>query len=306
MSGATELAETPLIRELLARCTFPVNALDAAPEQLECAVSGGADSSALLVLAVASGAAVTAHHVDHGFRPNSAAEADTVAALAERFGAQFASHRVEVEHGPNLEARARAARYSVLPTSVATGHTLDDRAETILINLVRGAARSGLTPLRDPHRHPISALRRSETVQLCAELEIEAVQDVTNSDPAYQRNRMRHEALPLLDAIASRDVAAVLDRQAAVLALEDDLLDELAAEIDVVDALALSAAHPALARRAVRAWILENWGCEHPPSVASVDRVLDVAAGKVRSTQIAGGYHVLRRAQRLRIEPPSR
>lgn len=297
---AAELNANPLVGALLERCTF------AKPEgRLHCAVSGGADSSALLVLAVASGAAVTAHHVDHGLRPTSADEAVLVAAVAKRFGADFVGHRVDVGHGPNLEARARAARYAVLPSDVTTGHTLDDRAETVLINLVRGAARSGRTPLRDPRRHPISELRRADTEQLCAELGVAVVHDESNADPAHLRNRMRHEALPLLNDIAQRDVAAILDRQADVLALEDELLDELASAIDATDALALASAHQALARRAVRTWITQNWSCGHPPGLASVDRVLDVAAGKVRSTQLEGGFQVLRRNQRLRLEPPS-
>ncbi|MDP8987899.1 MAG: 7-cyano-7-deazaguanine synthase, partial [Actinomycetota bacterium] len=79
------------------------------------AVSGGADSSALLVLAVEAGCDVTAVHVDHGLRPGGEAEAEAVAALAHRLGARFVARRVTVVPGPNLEARARSARRSVLP-----------------------------------------------------------------------------------------------------------------------------------------------------------------------------------------------
>ncbi|MHB1854368.1 MAG: ATP-binding protein, partial [Acidimicrobiales bacterium] len=98
-------------------------------------MSGGADSLALLVLAVATGRAVTAFHVDHGLRPGSAAEADRVAAAAAGLGAGFRALSVEVEPGPNLEARARAARRAVLPPDASTGHTADDQAETVLLNL---------------------------------------------------------------------------------------------------------------------------------------------------------------------------
>ncbi len=72
-----------------------------------CGVSGGADSLALLVLAVAAGCQVTAVHIDHGLRPGSAAEAGVVAAAARRFGAAFRSEQVALGPGPNLEARAR-------------------------------------------------------------------------------------------------------------------------------------------------------------------------------------------------------
>ncbi|MEM7093440.1 MAG: tRNA lysidine(34) synthetase TilS [Actinomycetota bacterium] len=288
---------SPLIERLLACSTFPGPGVP-----LMCAVSGGADSSALLVLAAAAGCAVTAHHVDHGLRAESKAEAEVVAALAERFGAAFVGHTVRVDSGPNLEARARAARLGVLPADIATGHTMDDRAETVLLNLLRGAARSGLSPHTDRARHPIIGLRRSDTVALCAEVGIEPIQDPTNLDPAHQRNRVRHELLPLLTDIASRDLAPILDRQADLFADEDALLDELAGELDPTDARQLAAAHPALARRAIRNWITSMWDRDHPPGGESVERVLHVAQGRAVSTQIEGGRSVHRRDQRLRFQ----
>jgi hypothetical protein len=90
---------------LLQRCTF------AAPGPVTCAVSGGADSVALLALAIRWGHEVHAIHVDHGLRDGSGAEADVVAAATTRFGAGFEAITVEVKPGSNLEARARAARY---------------------------------------------------------------------------------------------------------------------------------------------------------------------------------------------------
>src|SRR5687768_368395 len=149
--------------ELLRRCRFP-----APGTTVTCAVSGGADSLALLVLAVAAGCQATAIHVDHGLRPGSAAEADVVAAAAERLGAAFRAERNPVEPGPNLEARARAARYAVLPPDVLTGHTADDQAETVLLNLLRGAGLPGLAGIRADERRPLLALRRRETVAVCA------------------------------------------------------------------------------------------------------------------------------------------
>ncbi len=79
--------------------------------------------------------------------------------------------------------------------------------------------------------------------------------DPSNIDPAFRRNRVRHELLPLLDAIAERDVTAVLVRQAALLADDADLLASLAATIDVTDARTLAAQPLALARVAVRTWL---------------------------------------------------
>lgn len=296
----TLAAARPLIDHLLARCTFPARHTD-----LACAVSGGADSSALLVLASAAGCRVTAHHVDHGVRDESAAEADVVAELAARVGADFVAHQASVERGSNLEARLRAARFALLPRDVATGHTLDDRAETMLINLLRGAARTGLSPLRSGHRHPIIKLRRTETEQLCAELSIGVVRDPSNDDPAFIRNRVRHELLPLLGDISGRDIAALLDRQANVFEAEDVLLDRLAGEIDVTNAKAVANADPVLARRALRQMITTTWDLGHPPGVAAVDRAYAVACGTATSCDLEGGHRIHRTDQKLRLVPPS-
>jgi len=265
-------------------------------------VSGGADSLALLVLAVAAGCAATAVHVDHGLREGSAGEADVVRAVAAAVGAAFRAERVVVAPGPNLEARARAARYGVLPADVLTGHTADDQAETVLLNLVRGAGLDGLAGIAPGPRRPILALRRQETRALCRAMGLTPVEDPTNADPAHRRNRVRHELLPLLDAIAERDVAAVLARQAPLLRDEADLLDGLAAVLDPTDAKALAAAPVAIARRAVRRWLAA--GGEHPPDAATVERVLAVARGAVRAADVGGDRRVARTGQRLRLEPP--
>ena len=161
-------------------------------------MSGGADSLALLVLAVEAGCDATAVHVDHGLRRGSAAEADVVAEVAARHGAAFETIRVEVGDGPNLEARARRARYAALPDDVLTGHTADDQAETVLLNLLRGSGLDGLAGY-DPARRPLRLLRRRETHKLCADLGIQPVHDPSNDDPRFRRNRVRHELLPLLD-----------------------------------------------------------------------------------------------------------
>lgn len=285
------------IESLLRRCSFPPPGTT-----VTCAVSGGADSMTLLVLAAAAGCEVTAVHVDHALRPGSHLEADVVREAATRFGADFRAVRVDVGDGPNLEARARAARYAVLPTDVLTGHTADDQAETVLVNLLRGAGASGLAAMRPGPRRPLLALRRSETVALCDRLGLRVVHDPSNSDPRHLRNRVRHELLPLLDDLARRDVVPVLTRQADVARDEADLLDELAAALDPTDARALAAAPLPLARRAVRRWLTE----EHPPDLATVERVLDVARGRALGTDLGRGRRVTRHQQRLTLHdgPP--
>jgi tRNA(Ile)-lysidine synthase len=288
-----------MLDELLRRCSFPP-----AGTAVHCAVSGGPDSLALLALARASGCEVTAVHGDPGQRPGSAAEADVVRAAAERFGARFAGLRVDVARGPDLEARARAARRAALPPGALLGHTADDQAETVLLNLLRGAGLDGLTGF-DPAARPIRALRRSETRALCAQLGLDPVQDPSNADPVHRRNRVRHELLPLLDAIAERDVVPVLARQAEVLRGDRDLLDELSAALDPTDARALAAAPPALARRAVRRWLRD--GPElHPPDRATVERVLAVARGRAAACEVGGGRSVRRSRGRLQLLPDPR
>jgi tRNA(Ile)-lysidine synthase len=281
-----------LLAELLGRCPFP------ATKALTCAVSGGPDSLALLALACATGSEVTAVHVDHGLRPNSAGEAGVVAAAARRLGAFFRSERVVLAEGPNLEARARAARYSVLPLDVLTGHTADDQAETVLVNLLRGAGLDGLAGMRAGGRRPLLALRRRETVALCAELGLVPIEDPSNLDPRFVRNRIRHEALPLLCEIAGRDLVPVLVRQAELLRDDATALDDLVEAIDPRDAAALAAAPPALARRAVRSLLR----AEHPPSAAEVERVLRVARLEVIACEVSGGRRVSRSSGRLSVD----
>jgi tRNA(Ile)-lysidine synthase len=283
-----------VIEDLLARCALP-----AAGEAATCAVSGGADSLALLVLAVQAGCAVTAVHVDHGLRAGSADEAGVVEAAAGRFGAAFRAVQVDVGAGPNLEARARAARYGVLPPDALTGHTADDQAETVLLNLLRGAGLDGLAGM-DPARRPIRRLRRAETVALCASLGLEPVADPSNADPIHRRNRVRAELLPLAAAIAERDVVEVLARQADVLRDDAAFLDELSLAIDPTDAAGLAAAPAVLARRAVRRW-LRTGDEHHPPDAATVERVLAVARKEATATDVGAGRRVTRSAGRLSL-----
>ena len=291
-------ALTAATSHLLPRCTFPV-----AGTSVTCAVSGGADSLALLVLAAAAGCAPTAVHVDHGLRPGSADEYAVVRDTADRLGVASRSVRVEITHGPNLEARARAARFAVLPADVLTGHTADDQAETVMINLLRGAGLDGLAGMRASVRRPLLHLRRSETHALCAALHLPVVHDPSNDDPRFVRNRVRQQVLPALNATAERDLVPVLARQAELLRDEAELLDLLAGGLDPTDARGLTAAPVALARRAVRRWLTGATG--HPPDAATVQRVLDVARNEALACDVGAGRRVTRSHQQLTLHPPA-
>lgn len=294
------MAAMGLTDDLLARCMFPPRGT-----VVTCGVSGGADSLAMLVLAVEAGCRVTAIHVDHGLRPGSAAESQVVAAAAERFGAGFVAEKVDIEPGPNLEARARAARRSVLPPGTMLGHTADDQAETVLLNLMRGAGLEGLGGMRPDARRPILSLRRSETGALCDEVGLEPVVDPTNSQPTFRRNRVRHELMPLLCDISDRDVVPVLTRQASLFRETAEFVEGLGADLDPSDAVALASAPPVLARVALRRWLRTCSPERHPPDAATLERVMAVVRGEVVATDLGGGNRVARTAQRLRIERSS-
>jgi tRNA(Ile)-lysidine synthase len=281
---------------LLARCAFPP-----AGSAVVCAFSGGPDSTALLVLAVEAGCEVTAVHVDHGLRATSATEAAAASALAASLDVPCTVRRVELSDGPNLEARARAARRRVLPAGALTGHTADDRAATLLVNLLRGAGTDGLTAMGPAPTRPLLELRRDETVALCAARGLQPVADPTNGDPRFVRNRVRHELLPLMAAIAGRDVVPLLVRTATVVADDAALARSQAAGLDATDARALATWAPPLARRVVRQWLTGVGGGGYPPDAATVERVLQVASGERRACEISGGIRVERHRQRLRI-----
>jgi tRNA(Ile)-lysidine synthase len=179
---------------------------------------------------------------------------------------------------------------------VLTGHTADDQAETVLINLLRGAGPDGMAGMRPDHR-PLLRLRRHETRALCAQRGLDPIEDPSNRDPAFLRNRVRHELLPLLDALAERDVTLLLARQAELFRDESAILDDLAAALDPTDARAVAAAPTPIARRAVRRWLAG----EHPPDMATIERVLSVARGDARACEVGAGRRVERHRQRLTV-----
>jgi tRNA(Ile)-lysidine synthase len=265
-----------------------------------CGFSGGPDSTALIALAVEANLDVIAVHVHHGIRDEADQEAAAAKRIADRLGVAFRCSRAELDDGSNFEARARAARHDLLGPDALTGHTADDQAETVLLALLRGSGATGLSAMRPSSRRPLLGLRRHETRLLCAAMQLDPVDDPTNTDPRFRRNRVRHELLPMIDSIAERDVVPLLVRSADLLGDDDRLLDELAGAIDPTDARALTAAPVPLARRAIRAWLSVGG---YPPDAAAVARVLEVATGSRAACEVAGVGRVRRSHQRLSVEP---
>jgi tRNA(Ile)-lysidine synthase len=184
------------------------------------AVSGGGDSQAMLSalgrLAPKLGFALRAHGVDHGLRAEAAAELDLAEALARRSGVPFDRTRLSLERGGNLQARARAARYAALREAaaphhalIATAHHADDRAETVLLRLLRGAGPRGLAVLAPRDHDVIRPLIRASKQDVTLHLErhgLVAAADPSNLDPAFLRVRVRREAMPLLRALSPQIV----------------------------------------------------------------------------------------------------
>ena len=211
------------------------------------ACSGGADS-----LALAAAAAFVAPRlglraggvtVDHGLQPGSGERAASVAALLSKLGLDpVRSAAVTVASAPAAagpEAAARAARYGALEAAaqeygaavVLLGHTLDDQAETVLLGLARGSggrSLAGMADRRGPYRRPLLAVRRATTSAACAELGLEPWLDPHNHDDRFARARVRHQALPALEAALGPGVAEALARTESQLRTDAECLDDLA------------------------------------------------------------------------------
>ncbi len=213
---------TTLARRVLAEVAIPRGAV------VLCAVSGGPDSIALLhvMTRVASrfGLVVRAHGVDHGLRPESSRELDLAAEVAASLDVRFTRSAVTVARGGNVQARARSARYAALDKAalacgaawIATAHHADDRAETVLLRLLRGAGPSGLgvlppvaelpgsstAPASRRLVRPFVRARREAILAHIARHRLPFATDPSNDDPRYLRTRVRRELLPLLRALS--------------------------------------------------------------------------------------------------------
>jgi tRNA(Ile)-lysidine synthase len=149
--------------------------------------------------------------IDHGLRPEAQAEVRQVAEFCQQHAVDFTACQLALLPGGNLHARAREARYEALWKSandklgpacfLATAHHKDDRAETVLLRLLRGTSLAGLSvlPLRTERLlRPLALARRVDVEMHVARHHIPFVSDPSNADPRYLRSRVRHELLPLL------------------------------------------------------------------------------------------------------------
>lgn len=304
-------------------------------ERILAAVSGGADSVALLhVLAALRGEMrfdLAVGHLDHGLRPGSAEDARFVAGLAGGLGLPFRSERADLAARGDAEDLARRARYDFLERTaaalgagkVATGHHADDQAETILLRLLRGAGAGGLAgmPLRRPLGsveivRPLLDATREEIRGFLAFRRLPFREDPTNAAEGFLRNRVRLRLIPFLVEHFAPRVRDRLLALAEVLRDEDAFVEAAAraAYTEVaredpegieVDLAALAAAPPALRRRILRRALLAASKGGAAVEMDHVAAVLDLA-GAERSggrLDLAGGVRAERTAGRLRIGP---
>lgn len=180
------------------------------------AFSGGADSTALAIILRCLGLSPWLAHLDHGLRSESRAEAVCAARFAQRLNAPFLTETTNVaalarQRSLGIEEAGRVARYRFLEqarrtagaTWIATGHQLDDLCEDQLLRLMRGTGWPGLggMPAVDARRHllrPLLATRRTEIEAFLTALNLDRLEDPSNNDIRFTRNRVRHELLPLI------------------------------------------------------------------------------------------------------------
>jgi tRNA(Ile)-lysidine synthase len=290
------------------------------------AVSGGPDSTALLHgaarLAPERGWRLSVAHLDHALRPGSADEAAAVAANAVRLGLPVETRRTDVralaaaEHR-SVEDAGRQARYRFLEEAVAalgshaliaTAHTADDAAETILLRLARGSGlrgARGIPARRDRIVRPLLGARRATLHAALDAAGIEYVTDPSNADPAHARNRVRAGLLPALERVNPAAVEALL-RFGRLAAGDDDLLEALAgaelARRRDAEGGSIDWRNPPT--RALGSRVLRLALGDPPPSAERIDALLEAAErqrGGV-SIELGGGRRATVRERRIGLE----
>jgi tRNA(Ile)-lysidine synthase len=284
-------------------------------------VSGGADSVALLRVLCELGYSVSVAHLHHGLR-GDAADGDEkfVAALAAKLELPYFTHRVDVaDRGGNTEAVGRAARkdfFNTLAgthgfTKIALAHNQEDRVETFLLHLMRGAGTEGLVsmaPVNGRTVRPLLETPRTEIEEYLKQQNQSWRTDATNSDISFARNKMRHEVLPRLASSFNSRLVEGLSRTVSILQDEDEWmsarteawLTRYSAD-NGLNAEALRAAPAALARRVIRESLrragsfLTDTTYDHIEDIRGL--LEDGKSGKM--IPLPGGFLAMREFERL-------
>ncbi|MDR3201630.1 MAG: tRNA lysidine(34) synthetase TilS [Bifidobacteriaceae bacterium] len=298
------------------------------------ACSGGPDSLALAAAtaweAPRAGVLAGAVTVDHGIQAGSDAVARQAAEACRRLGlSPVEIAAVAVPPGPNLEARARDARYAALAAAagraravaVLLGHTMDDQAETVLLGLARGSgARSlaGMAPVRGLYRRPLLGVRRADTQAACSAAGLEPWADPMNQpggEHPSRRAELRGRALPVLAQVLGPGLVPALARTAEALRADNEHLENLAAQALAragigggIETEVLAREPDAVRRRALRLAALA-WGAAPGALARSHIDALDALVVRWRGqgpADLPGGLRVGRECGMLKASPPIR
>ena len=275
-----------------------------------CAVSGGADSVALLfamyLLKEKLGIRLSAAHYNHKLR---GAESDRdeafVRDFCDRYDIPLYVGTGTVTRGKKgLEAAARDARYEFLrslPGKIATAHTADDNAETVLLHLVRGTGLKGLggiAPVNGNVIRPMLTVTRQEVEAFLEEWNLSSIQDSSNDTDLFLRNRLRHHVMPLLKQENPR-LAENVSTMALRLRLDEDCLSHAGQATESMDVEQLKKMHPAVRSRVLEAFLKKN-GIKEPEAVhiAQLEALLYSEKPSAR-VQFPGGMTVARNYGKL-------
>lgn len=214
-------------------------------------VSGGADSMALLFIlhAILGPNNLVVAHLDHGWRPDSAQDADYVREIAQSLALPFHAQKLirNINSTSSLESDGREARYQFLTavaasensTTVAVGHHADDQAETLLMHLLRGSGLRGMRGMLFETSiaawqdfkiiRPLLSLTKKQIEAYCEAINIRTLADPTNNDDRFLRNKIRHQLLPRLQTIQP-DISSHLSQLAHIVAADYSLINQVEAE----------------------------------------------------------------------------
>ena len=278
-----------------------------------CAVSGGADSVALLfamfLLRKKLRISLAAAHFNHQLRgEESQRDEEFVRQLCDRFDIPLHVGVGQIKAGKKgLEAAARDARYSFLMSlggKVLTAHTANDNAETVLMHLVRGTGLRGLggiAPVNGRLLRPMLNVTRHEVMAFLDEYHLPCVEDSSNHTDQFMRNRLRHSVMPLLEAENPR-LAENLSAMAMRLRKDDQLLEELAQDSATVNVTKLRALPESLRSRVIVNF-LKNGGVREPEAehIDAIGRLIDSDKPSAR-IMLGNGIKVARRYDTIEFQ----
>ena len=301
-------------------------------------VSGGLDSMCLMHSLREAGFKLIVGHLDHALRERSAAQAAALGEAVEALNLPFYTERQDVadfalRYKLGIEEAARLCRYHFLfslarehgAQGVAVGHQADDQVETVLMHFLRGSGLGGLSGMQPrgflrnidpdlPVFRPLLGVTRQEIEQYCQSRNLAVLEDESNIDLSFFRNRLRHEVIPLLEGCNS-GLRKALTRAAASISADRDLLEQLSreayarlqkhvgADYLVFDKAGFLAAHLSLRRNVLRIAFSELKPNTRDLGFEAVERALSAIGGAVQQIPFAGGLWVFTFEEEFVVAP---